>query len=296
MRFANQKNIYDSAAMKQAPLPKLGVIAGAGELPERIVSACEGMGREVFVAVISGEGNPNAFAKFPCKVFPIGSVGKIIKEMKAEGVKDVVLAGKIKRPSFSSLSLDMEGVKLMARIMKSKLKGDNAVLSTVMKFLEESGFHAVGADSILEDIVAMEGPIGTLQPPDTIAWDDIKFGVKIIRTLGTLDIGQAVVVQQGVTLGIEAIEGTDELIRRTGTYIFEGVGGVLVKLRKPGQENRVDLPTIGVTTVENAAKAGLRGIAVEAGGALVVNRQGIAEAADKRGIFVIGIKPDTLVQ
>ena len=273
---------------------KLGIIAGGGELPERIITACLGMGRGVFVVAIEGEANSPSLKNVPHKMFHMGAVGKAIKALKAEGVTDVVFAGKVKRPSFSSLRLDMEGVKLMARIMKSRLKGDNAVLSTVMKYLEECGFNPVGADSLLEDIVATEGAVGALEPQDKTAWDDIKFGVKIIQTLGVLDIGQAAVVQQGIALGIEAIEGTDNLLERVINYRLEGCGGVLVKLKKPGQENRVDLPTIGVTTVENAHAAGLRGIAIEANGALVINREAVASKADELGIFVVGIYPNEL--
>lgn len=295
MPSASQKNTQSKHVMtEQRRLPKLGIIAGGGELPERIVAACREKQREVFVVVIEGEGQLQAFGDVPSREFPIGSVGKIIKALKAENVQDVVLAGRIKRPSFSALHMDMEGVKLMTRIMKCSLKGDNALLSTVMKFLEDAGFQPVGADTILEDIVATEGAVGALSPKDKVAWDDIALGVKVVQTLGTLDIGQAVVVQQGVVLGIEAIEGTDKLLQRVGGYSLKGTGGVLVKLKKPGQEQRVDLPAMGVSTVENAHKAGLRGIAVEVGGALIINRKAVAETADALGLFVVGIHPDTV--
>lgn len=276
------------------PSTKLGIIAGGGELPERIITACLGMGRGVFVVAVEGEANSPSLKNVPHKTCHLGAVGKAISAFKAEGVTDVVFAGKVKRPSFSSLKLDMDGVKLMARIMKSRIKGDNTVLSTVMQYLEEQGFNPVGADSILEDIVATEGGIGILEPQDEAIWDDIKLGVKVIQTLGKLDIGQGVITQQGVVLGIEAIEGTDNLLMRVGEFRLEGRGGVLVKLKKPGQEARVDLPTIGVTTIENAHKAGLKGVAIEANGALIINREAVASKADELGLFVVGIYPDEL--
>ena len=110
--------------------------------------------------------------------------------------------------------------------------------------------------------------------------------------MGAADVGQATVIQDGLVLGVEALEGTDALLARCGPLRRQGPGGVLVKLRKPGQERRADLPTIGVATVEAAAQAGLRGIAVEAGGTLVVDAPAVTDAADRAGLFLIGMKLD----
>lgn len=271
-------------------LPKLGIIAGGGELPERLVAACAANGREVFVAAIDGEADHLAYAEIPHVFFHIGAVGKAIQALRNASVEEVVLAGRVKRPSFSALNLDMQGIKLLGKITKSKILGDNAVLSTVMKFLEDEGFKPIGVETILEDFLAREGNIGAISPMDEVALQDIARGMDIIKKLGILDIGQAVVVQQGVVLGVEAIEGTDALLERVGGLKLGGVGGVLVKAKKPGQENRVDLPTIGVETVENAYKAGLRGIAVEAEGALIINREAVAMKADALGLFVVGCR------
>jgi DUF1009 family protein len=121
---------------------------------------------------------------------------------------------------------------------------------------------------------------------------DIRRGIEVSRGLGHLDVGQAAVVQDGMVLGIEAAEGTDALLARCAGLRREGPGGVLVKTRKPQQESRIDLPTIGAGTVTAAATAGLRGIAVEAGGALVVDRPAVVRAADEAGLFILGVDPD----
>ncbi|HEY1364341.1 MAG TPA: LpxI family protein, partial [Xanthobacteraceae bacterium] len=126
--------------------------------------------------------------------------------------------------------------------------------------------------------------------PDAQAAADIEHGLRIARALGALDIGQAVVVQQGLVLGVEAIEGTDELLGRCAALRREGPGGVLVKTAKPGQERRADRPVIGPQTVALAAAAGLRGIAVEAGAAIVIDRDEVAAAADRAGLFVVGVR------
>jgi DUF1009 family protein len=125
--------------------------------------------------------------------------------------------------------------------------------------------------------------------PDAEAESDIRHGLEVARVLGQADVGQAVVVQQGLVLGVEAIEGTDQLLARCGLLRREGPGGVLVKIKKPQQDRRADLPTIGLTTLEGARSAGLRGIAVEAGGTLILDRKKLAEEADKAGLFVIGV-------
>ena len=159
----------------------------------------------------------------------------------------------------------------------------------VVAELEREGFRVIGPDQILRKGLAPEGALGRLRP-DAEAMADIAHGARIARALGVLDIGQAVVVQQGLVLGVEAIEGTDELIRRCAGLHREGVGAILVKVEKPGQERRADRPTIGLQTVELAAAAGLRGIAIEAGTTIVIDRDKVAAAADRVGLFVFGIR------
>lgn len=271
-------------------MKKLGIIAGGGELPERLIHACHDQSRPVFVAAIEGEAEAERVAHAPHKFFLIGAAGKIISALKAEKVEEIVLAGRIKRPAFSALNLDMTGVKLMARVAKARMQGDDLLLKTIVTFLEEQGFSVVGADDVLGDLLIPAGPLGSITPQDDNARNDIALGMQIAKAIGELDIGQAVVVQQSIVIGVEALEGTDKLLERAAQYRLEGVGGVLVKMRKPTQEARVDLPTIGIQTLENAHKAGLRGIAVQAYGALVMNRQELAARADALGMFVVGVE------
>jgi DUF1009 family protein len=170
-------------------------------------------------------------------------------------------------------------------------KGDNGLLGAVVRSLEEEeGFRVVGADSILADLRAGAGPFGRHAPTqDDEA--DIARGVDVVHEIGLLDIGQAAVIRQGVVLGVEAAEGTEALLQRCGALQGANRGGVLVKLPKPGQEKRADLPTIGPKTVAGAADAGLAGIAVAAGATLVIEPGRVAADADAAGLFVVGIKP-----
>jgi DUF1009 family protein len=180
----------------------------------------------------------------------------------------------------------LRGARLLPRVIKAG--GDDAALKVIIAELETEGFEVVGADDILSDLLAPPGVIGIMLP-DHEQTVDIDRGIDAAMALGRADVGQAVVVQQGVVLGVEAAEGTDALIARCGTLRMDGRGGVLVKLKKPGQERRADLPTIGPATISAISDAGLSGLAVEAGGTLVLGLKQVAEKADERGVFVYGI-------
>ena len=267
------------------------MLAGAGPLPGDIVAACESSGREVFIIAHKGITDPEVIGSAPHEWVHLGAVERVIALLHGRGAEEVVFAGPIKRPSLTSLRLDGRALKLVAGLRRNDhASGDDKLLSLIIGELEGEGFRVVGIDSFLPDILAPMGPLGA-SAPDEAARADIALGCRVVRTLGSLDIGQAVVVQQGMVLGVEAIEGTDALLVRCRDLRREGPGGVLVKLKKPGQEARIDLPTIGATTVRGAHAAGLVGIAIEAGGALVIDMPGLITAADDAGLFIIGVSP-----
>ena len=172
-----------------------------------------------------------------------------------------------------------------------KALGDDGLLRLVGQELEREGFHLVGAHEILSNLAVQEGVLGAVKP-DEQALSDAKHGLIVARTLGQADVGQGCVVQQGLVLALEAIEGTDEMVRRSALYKRDGVGGVLVKSAKPQQDRRLDLPAIGMTTVEEAHKAGLRGIGLLAGGTMIIDRDAVLARADALGLFVVGLRVD----
>jgi hypothetical protein len=267
---------------------KLGIVAGSGELPKRLVQACRASGRETFVLALEGHTDSAWLAGVPHAWIRLGAAADGFAALQAAGVGEVVFAGPVRRPSLASLMPDLRAAKFLARVGVRAL-GDDGLLSALVKEFEAEGFRVVGADDVLSELVAPSGAIGSLAP-DEAARVDIARGLAVARALGALDIGQAAVVEAGVVLGVEAIEGTDELIARAAKLKREGPRrGVLVKAKKPGQERRVDLPTIGVGTIERVAAAGFAGIALEAGSALVLDREEVARKADELGIFVIGI-------
>lgn len=274
------------ATAQQTSSP-LGIVAGSGYLPRQTIESVVKNGRSVFVVAVEGETNLETVKDVPHIWINLGAVGAAVDGLRKAGVQELVLAGKINRPSVSSLRPDAMGAKLMTKLGFSLFGGDVGIFKTILAFLEEQGFKVVGIDEVMQDCIAPEGRLGS-NIPDKQAQKDIELGVRVVRAVGMFDVGQAVIVKNGLVLGIEAAEGTDALIERCATLKGEGKGGVLVKARKPIQEDRVDLPTIGEQTIDLIHSAGFSGIAIEARHSLIVNRREVIRMADALGLFVIG--------
>lgn len=265
---------------------KLGVLAGGGVLPAAVVAAARSEGRPVFVLAFHGYTDPATVMDVEHAWVRLGDVGDAFRILRKASVQEVCLIGHIKRPTLRDLRPDMRCMQMVARL-GMRAFGDDGLLGGIIKEIEGEGFRVVGAHEVLRGILAPVGPIGRRQPgaEDEV---DILRGQAVLEALGAVDVGQAIVVERGVVLGIEAIEGTDALIDRCAGLRRETRGGVLVKMAKPEQERRVDLPTIGVTTVQRVASAGLAGIVVEAGRSLIVDRPTVVAAADAAGLFLVG--------
>jgi DUF1009 family protein len=269
---------------------KLGIIAGGGVLPGLLAAACKSSGRPYYLLGLTGFADANALGQAPNDWIRLGEAAQAFDRLRMAQVSTIVMAGAVRRPTLAELRPDLQTAVLFARLAAKALGDDNLLRALIGEF-ETQGFAVVGADEILADLVAKPGCVGKIAP-DEQARADIATGVKAARDLGRRDFGQAAVVQQGLVLGVEDAEGTAALIARCAGLKRDGPGGVLVKMKKPQQDRRADLPAIGPDTVVQAAKAGLRGIAVEAGGSLVLGAAAVAEAADAHGLFVIGVTTD----
>ena len=270
---------------------KLAIVAGGGSLPWLLRESCELSGREyIFLAV---EGEVRSDCPFlPDKWIRLGQWGANLDFLRSKQINEIVFAGTIKKPNIKELQLDSRGAAFMTRLGFSWL-GANSILSAVLKEIESEGFTVISPESLLNDILSKEGAYGKVLPSKE-DMRDIERGISVIKKIGELDIGQAVVIQDGIVIGVEAIEGTDGLLRRCKFLLDAKTSGVLVKFPKPDQERRIDLPTIGVKTIEIAYEAGLKGIAIEAGGALVINPKNVTRVADELGLFVFGVKRKTI--
>jgi UDP-2,3-diacylglucosamine hydrolase len=274
-------------------MPRLGILAGGGDLPVAIAESARASGRDVFVLATPGA-EPD-FAGYPRKDIGMGELGRCFALLHKNGCDTLTMAGRISRPDWKSLKLDARGLMALPRIAAAALKGDDALLRMMIAIFEKEGIRIVGTADAAPELIATAGIYGRHRP-DAQAQDDIAHAFKIVRAMGELDIGQAAVVCEGLTLAVEAAEGTDAMLMRLTDLSRNLRGtpqarrGVMVKAPKPEQERRVDLPVIGVRTVELCAAGGLCGIAVEAGAALVVRKEKIVEAADRLGLFVMGIE------
>lgn len=268
---------------------RLGIIAGGGGLPAQLADACRRDGRPYFVLALKGFCDPTWLTPdIPHAWVRMGAAGEGFRHLHEAGVTTLVMAGPVRRPGLLDLRPDARAARFFARV-GLRMLGDDGLLRAVIREFEGEGFAVVGIEDVLgADVLAPAGVLGR-HAPDDAAWADIRRGLEVARGLGALDVGQGCVVQQGLVLAVEAIEGTDAMLARCADLRREGPGGVLVKARKPQQEQRADLPTIGVATVEAAATAALRGIAVTAGGALIVDRRAVAARADALGLFVVGV-------
>ena len=267
----------------------LGILAGGGPFPGQVAAAASSAGRAVFIVGFEDFAEPAVIAPYKHAVVRLGAAGRMLSLLRAEGCRDLVLVGPVRRPSLLDLRPDAEGARILARIGRSAFSGDDGLLAAVVRVLAEEGFRILGAHEVLASALGPAGQAGQLAP-DAQALADIERGIAVLRALGVADVGQACVVQAGCVLAVEAIEGTDRMIARAAELRRPGPGGVLVKLVKPGQDRRADLPTIGPRTLEAAAAAGLRGVAFEAGGTLVTDMAACVAAADAAGVFLVGVE------
>jgi len=267
---------------------KVGILAGTGPLPRRLVESCHAQDRGVFVITFEGDSFNADIGDAPNKCVHLGKVGTILRLLKEEGCQEVTMAGHFRRPAYNQLKLDLKATRLLPKLLRAK--GDDALLRVLAEVLENEGFKVVGAETLLPGLQIGPGRFGSATPSEEDE-DDIATARDLLRVLGPYDIGQAVVVRRKRVLGIEGPEGTDNLIDRCAGVDGQ-TGGVLVKMRKPGQDSRVDLPSIGLETVRRCIEAKLSGIAVEAHATLVMDQDSLRQKADAHGLFVTAFVED----
>lgn len=278
---------------------RVGILAGGGPLPACVARSLQAEGRDVFIIGFKGFAEEALLAPFPHKMFRLAAAGGILAALREQSCSELVLIGPVKRPSWRDMRPDGEGVRLLGRLGRAVFLGDDGLLAAIINLLEEEGFHVRGAHEYLvgsDDAIVAQyaGAYGRWQP-DEQAFADIRQAVQNLTVMGALDIGQGCVVQNGLTLAVEALEGTDAMLRRCAALKQDAPGGVLVKMPKKGQELRVDMPAIGPITIREAAKSGLRGLAFPKGATLVMGYKECITEADRLGLFLYGLTPDELL-
>jgi UDP-2,3-diacylglucosamine hydrolase len=280
----------DSDAVKiKGPL---GIIAGRGPLPCVLAEAASARGLSLHIVAIRGEAREE-IERFPHTWIKWGEIGKMFAALDKNGCGDLVIIGGVSRPDLANVRFDLGALKTLPFLLSLGKGGDDHVLSRIVRFFEDKGYRVHGAGDVAPNLLAGAGTLGD-KAPSVEDQADIAMGFKVVGALGRLDVGQAAVVVKGHVLAVEAAEGTDAMLARCAELRSSGRtrrharAGVLVKAPKPGQEERVDLPTIGPETVRKAAAAGLAGIAVAAGQVLMAERAATIEAANQNGLFLVG--------
>ena len=272
----------------------LAIICGGGSLPLAVADVVAGRGRRVVLFPLRGWADPAAIARYPHHWIGLAQIVRLQRLARQEGCRELVFIGAVLRPSPRQLRPDLGTLRLLPRIVRLFWGGDDNLLTGIGRLFEEEGFRLLGAHDVAPEILVPAGALGRVHPtPRDLA--DIARGLSLIAATGPFDIGQAVVVADNRVLAVEAAEGTDRMLARVAELRREGRGlpakaGVLVKAPKPGQDRRLDLPSIGARTVEGAAAAGLAGIAVEAAGTIAADLQDVIRAADAAGLFLFGAR------
>lgn len=265
-------------------MEKIGLIAGNGVFPVLFAREARARGYRVVAVAHVGESRPEIdSAADSVDWIRVGQIAKLIRVFRREGIRRAVMAGGIdKARSLSRVRPDWRGVRLLGRTLA---RGDDALLRALAAELAADGIEIVPCTTFLEKLLFPAGPVAG-PPLDGRARDDIRLGWRVLAALGALDVGQSVVVEGGVVLAVEAIEGTDEAIRRAGAL---GRGrAVVVKAAKRGQDMRFDVPAVGPRTIQAMAAHGMRTLAVEAGRAILLEGDEVVALAGRHQITVVG--------
>lgn len=268
---------------------KLGLIAGNGRFPFLVLDAARGAGHEVTVIALKEEtfpelenlaGRPPAA---PVHWISLGQLGACIRTLREAGVAQAVMAGQVKHTKlFADIVPDLT---LLGVIMKLKAKNTDAIISGVADALRDNGIELLDSTAFLAPLMAREGPL-TSRAPGGDERTDLAFGYRIADAIAGMDIGQTVVVKSAAVVAVEAMEGTDAVIARAGQ--LAGPGTCVVKVAKPNQDMRFDVPVVGVSTIEAMRLVGATVLSVDAGKTLMIDGDAVVRAADAAGIAVVG--------
>jgi len=270
-------------------MKKLGLIAGNGRFPFLVLDAARHSGHEVTVVAIKEEAFPDLESVAarppvaPLQWVSLGQLGKCISVLKNAGVTQAVMAGQVKHTKlFSDIVPDMT---LLGVVMKLKSRNTDALISAVADVLRDNGIELVDSTAFLTPLLAKTGVL-TSRPPTDDERADLEFGYRIADAIAGLDIGQTIAVKAAAAVAVEAMEGTDLVIARAGQLAGSGVR--IVKVAKPNQDMRFDVPVVGVSTIQAMKKAGATALSVDAGKTLMIDGDAIVAAANEEGIAIVG--------
>ena len=287
-------NASPSGGAGEAQARPLAILCGGGDFPVQVARAAIQRGRDPVMIGIVGAADKRIEA-FPHFWLHLGEVGKLFRSLRERGIVEIAIVGAMTRPELADLRLDWGALKRAVGIASLFRGGDNHLLVGIARFFEGEGVRVVGVHQIAPQLLVPIGPLGAARP-SAQALADAERGCALIGALSPFDAGQGAVIANGRVLAIEAAEGTDAMLARVAELRasrrlrFKGRAGVLVKAPKRDQDMRLDMPAVGLKTIEGAKAAQLEGVALAAGRVLVADAESLARAADAAGLFVIGLE------
>ena len=261
---------------------KIGLIAGQGSIPEALAARWESQGLTPVIVGLKDITDTAIFKNRIASEFSIGQAGHILNFFKSHGVTKLVMVGALTRPNFWTLRTDFVGMSIVARLLFRQM-GDDGLLRFIRHEIEKFGIHVVGIHEYMPELLCPAGVL-TKTSPTSDELKSISMGFTAAKQHGANDKGQSIVVNASGVCGYESKDGTNALIKSCAGQ----VGAILVKVSKPQQDMALDMPTIGVNTVQNILKSGFRGIAVEAGKTIIVDQDEVVRLCDEHGLFLIG--------
>lgn len=261
---------------------RLGIVAGGGLLPQKLLQFCDAKGIQTFTIGFDGQTDPVLLKDRDHQMTRLGAAGSIISTLKEKAIPDLCLIGSIKRPKFTDMTPDLRTAAFFAKIGFRAL-GDDGLLKAIRAELEADGFTIHGIHELMDGLLMPKGVLTRVEPNDE-QYEDIRIGMAGSRKIGAEDVGQSVVVFDGEIIGCEDSQGTDALIKRAAC-----AGAILVKAAKPQQDRKLDMPTLGSNTVRLCAGLGYAGIAAEYDGVLMADKEEMIACADEAGLFVVGV-------
>jgi DUF1009 family protein len=270
----------------------LGILCGAGGLAFEAAQLARENGRDVLLIGIVGVTQPEVDV-FPHVWVRMGEIGKLFATLRTRAIEELAILGPVGRPEFTELRLDWGAVRRASDLASLFRGGDDSILKGIAEIFAREGVRVVGPAEYAPQLLAPEGLIAG-RAPNAETEADIKLAAALLGVLSPFDVGQGAVVANRRVLALEAAEGTDSMLARIAQMRasrrlrLKGPAGVFVKTAKRGQDMRLDLPTVGVKTIEGAARAGLSGLAIAAGEVLIADRANFAKAATAAGLFVVG--------
>ncbi len=275
--------------MKNKINGKLAIFAGRGQLPKILIENCQKNNIDFQLFLLASEEYEIDYSEFNPIALKYGEVDKFLSEIHARKIGNLIFIGAVNKPNFKSIKVDKKGAILVTKIVASKILGDDAVLRAVVNFFEKEGLKILRIDDLLDDVVAKKSVLTNLKPDDEDL-ENITLAKKAIQAFSDFDVGQSVIVAQKQIIAVEALEGTDEMIKRCAKLKVEyKESAILVKMKKSRQSAKADLPVIGVNTIQNCHENGVKGIAIQAGTTLIINKKDVIDLANKLEIFLVVI-------